>query len=297
MNASRRLRLAAALVSLVLAVAGCGAHRAETARQAAAVVATETQTPIATPEASAAPPRVPSTRRRHHRVVLTACDANIEVKAATTSCPFAENVFYAYWQAQQAGDAASVEAYSPVTRRTYALTCVERALISCRAGDGGYVRFPSTAVQAYDAEQAASYACSHDLGRSESDACTEVEQAGGRSRASTGNENCDPNYVGACLDPDSPDYDCEGGEGNGPDYTGRVEVVGDDPYGLDRDGDGIGCELSSGSGGEPSADDTSSAPTTEDFGSGSGSVGRCADGTLSDSIGRPGACSHHGGVG
>lgn len=39
------------------------------------------------------------------------------------------------------------------------------------------------------------------------------------------------------------------------------------------------------------------APTTEDFGSGSGTVGLCADGTLSDSIGRPGACSHHGGVG
>jgi hypothetical protein len=38
------------------------------------------------------------------------------------------------------------------------------------------------------------------------------------------------------------------------------------------------------------------SPTTEDFGSGSGSVGQCADGTYSDSIGRPGACSHHGGV-
>jgi hypothetical protein len=38
-------------------------------------------------------------------------------------------------------------------------------------------------------------------------------------------------------------------------------------------------------------------PTTRDFGSGSGSIGTCADGTLSDSIGRPGACSHHGGVG
>ncbi len=38
-------------------------------------------------------------------------------------------------------------------------------------------------------------------------------------------------------------------------------------------------------------------PTTRDFGSGRGSVGRCSDGTLSDSIGRPGACSHHGGVG
>lgn len=39
------------------------------------------------------------------------------------------------------------------------------------------------------------------------------------------------------------------------------------------------------------------APTTEDFGSGSGSIGQCADGTYSDSIGRPGACSWHGGVG
>jgi vacuolar-type H+-ATPase subunit I/STV1 len=37
-------------------------------------------------------------------------------------------------------------------------------------------------------------------------------------------------------------------------------------------------------------------PTTEDFGTGKGSVGLCNDGTLSDSIGRPGACSHHGGV-
>lgn len=37
-------------------------------------------------------------------------------------------------------------------------------------------------------------------------------------------------------------------------------------------------------------------PTTQDFGQGKGRVGLCSDGTLSDSIGRPGACSHHGGV-
>jgi hypothetical protein len=55
---------------------------------------------------------------------------------------------------------------------------------------------------------------------------------------------CDPNYSGACLDPNSPDYDCAGGSGNGPDYTGRVEVVGDDHFDLDRDGDGVGCEAS-----------------------------------------------------
>lgn len=47
---------------------------------------------------------------------------------------------------------------------------------------------------------------------------------------------------------------------------------------------------------EPQLPDVS-PPTTEDFGQGSGSVGVCADGTLSDSIGRPGACSHHGGIG
>jgi hypothetical protein len=53
---------------------------------------------------------------------------------------------------------------------------------------------------------------------------------------------CDPNYEGGCLDPTSADYDCEGGSGNGPDYTGTVRVVGDDPFELDADGDGTGCD-------------------------------------------------------
>jgi membrane-bound lytic murein transglycosylase len=55
-------------------------------------------------------------------------------------------------------------------------------------------------------------------------------------------EECDPNYTGACLLPNVSDYDCEGGDGNGPYYTGEVTVVGVDHYGLDADGDGIGCE-------------------------------------------------------
>ena len=49
-------------------------------------------------------------------------------------------------------------------------------------------------------------------------------------------------YEGACLDPSAADYDCEGGSGDGPDYTGTVTVVGDDHFGLDRDGDGVGCQ-------------------------------------------------------
>ena len=63
-----------------------------------------------------------------------------------------------------------------------------------------------------------------------------------RPAGASGGGNCDPNYEGACLKPDSPDYDCEGGSGNGPDYTGPVRVVGDDHYDLDRDGDGIACD-------------------------------------------------------
>jgi hypothetical protein len=56
-------------------------------------------------------------------------------------------------------------------------------------------------------------------------------------------EKCHPNYSGACLKPDSPDYDCAGGSGNGPDYVdGPVYVQGDDTYDLDRDGNGVGCE-------------------------------------------------------
>jgi hypothetical protein len=37
-------------------------------------------------------------------------------------------------------------------------------------------------------------------------------------------------------------YDCAGGSGDGPKYTGRVDVLGNDHYGLDSDGDGVGCE-------------------------------------------------------
>jgi endonuclease YncB( thermonuclease family) len=54
--------------------------------------------------------------------------------------------------------------------------------------------------------------------------------------------NCHPSYKGACLDPSASDYDCEGGSGNGPKYTGLVQVVGYDEYGLDADSDGYGCE-------------------------------------------------------
>lgn len=54
--------------------------------------------------------------------------------------------------------------------------------------------------------------------------------------------SCDANYAGPCV-PIASDVDCGGGSGNGPAYvSGPVSVVGDDIYGLDRDGNGVACE-------------------------------------------------------
>jgi len=55
------------------------------------------------------------------------------------------------------------------------------------------------------------------------------------------NTNCHPSYSG-CLKPYASDYDCEGGSGDGPYYTGEVKVLKKDVFKLDHDGDGWGCD-------------------------------------------------------
>lgn len=50
-----------------------------------------------------------------------------------------------------------------------------------------------------------------------------------------GSSGCDPNYAGACVPIVSYDLNCS-------DIATKVQVVGDDPNGFDRDGDGFGCE-------------------------------------------------------
>lgn len=70
---------------------------------------------------------------------------------------------------------------------------------------------------------------------------TPVEARRPMHAASADGQSCTPGYD-PCIAP-GPDVDCAGGRGNGPRYIeGPVRVWGDDPYDLDRDGDGVGCE-------------------------------------------------------
>ena len=71
-------------------------------------------------------------------------------------------------------------------------------------------------------------------------ACVAVAHASPASSAAK--RKCHPSYKLKCLDPRASDYDCIGGSGNGPRYTGLVKVVGPDVFRLDADHDGWGCE-------------------------------------------------------
>ncbi len=68
--------------------------------------------------------------------------------------------------------------------------------------------------------------------------------SGGSGGGSTGG-SCTPGYSPCLVYHGGADYDCSGGSGNGPYYTApgvTYTVSGSDPYGLDANGNGLGCE-------------------------------------------------------
>jgi hypothetical protein len=237
----------AALV--VLASLAMGAVPDGSQQELTGAPVTGTPAPVATPEppppvepTPQPEPPAPPVPTPKPKPVLTKCDANIRIKDATTSCGFAQNVFYGYWlngfQPGVFADEPGIPAYSPAAGTTFSVNCTGVERIVCRAGDGGFVTFPMAAVIAYTPADAMDHAATHEIGDVPlPDASPTTEPAPDES-----SDECHPDY-GGCLDADSSDYDCEGGSGDGPDYTGRVEVLGGDPYDLDRDGDGVACDV------------------------------------------------------
>ena len=127
------------------------------------------------------------------------------------------------------------EASRPIAEQDSARRALKQATNQVRQAESKLAR--ATANARYFTRRLAATAA-----REEREAAKAVELAEREAEeAEPAPEECDPNYSG-CLDPNSPDYDCEGGSGDGPDYTGTVTVLGVDHYGLDADGDGIGCD-------------------------------------------------------
>jgi len=106
---------------------------------------------------------------------------------------------------------------------------------------GGYAKIYVYANRAF--KRLSAYRNAEATGRAKGLWRCGTRAATGSAAASAGaSKRCHPSYAGACLDPSASDYDCAGSSGNGPRYTGPVRVVGPDVFGLDRDGDGYGCE-------------------------------------------------------
>ena len=72
-----------------------------------------------------------------------------------------------------------------------------------------------------------------------------TSSSGSSSSSGGSTSDCTPGYSPCLIYHDGADYDCYGGSGNGPYYTapGTVyTVTGSDPYGLDANHNGLGCE-------------------------------------------------------
>jgi hypothetical protein len=246
--------------------------------RAAAVVASAT--PALTPTAS---PRQASRTARKRITVSDAatptpstdasvsCDANIRVKASTTTCPFAQNVFYEYYrQTNGYPRAVTVRAWSHAARRSFDVSCSGTESIVCSAGDGARIRFPAGAVLDYDDEQAERFAATHETGAAIASEQPDDERnipnyengTGYRVQCADGMYSHSGGRQGACSG--------HGGVGDAPSETDRSETP------------------------EP---DYSSGNEIPNYDNGTGNRVQCADGMYSQSGGRPGACSGHGGVG
>ncbi len=98
---------------------------------------------------------------------LRPCDENVSANS-DTSCDFASNTFYEYWQAT-GGDLSpgqrSVEVWSPTTQQSYTQICTNDGKeVDCTHNNGDEVRFSAASIMAYTGAEAHTYAASGKLG-------------------------------------------------------------------------------------------------------------------------------------
>lgn len=216
---------AVSLVAAAVGMSGCGG--ASTVTQTVTVAKTETDAGRTTPTRAARTPKLAKYVR---------CDANVRAKEGTTSCPFAENVFFTFFVRH---GARTISAYSPVRHKQFRLRCVTtRGHVRCATFVGGVVKFPVSAIARYSRQQASAFAARHNVGPQAPDVRAAADPTPTPAPApppTTPSTECDPNYSG-CVPAGVGDVDC------GDLSQTNIQVLGSDPDRLDADGDGVACE-------------------------------------------------------
>lgn len=202
-----------ALVAVGALAAGCGTGSGTTADQPAAITSVQVTTapattpqPTPTPTPASAPTSAPTARKTTQPAPTTTTKEVVEFR----TIPFKKKTVTdgSLAKGEKTIRTAGVNGTRRLTYRVTATNGVQTAKHLLRQEVAKQPRTQITAVGTKVAEPASS--------------------------------GCDPNYSG-CV-PIASDVDCSGGSGNGPEYVaGPVRVIGNDIYGLDGNGDGIGC--------------------------------------------------------
>lgn len=112
--------------------------------------------PADEPDASTAPAQDRDARN-------TKTCGNLRVATGSTTCGFAQNVFWEYWTASSGGlsHTDDIRAYSSALGKWLTLTCFDGDPVVCRNDAGAEVQIPREAVVGYTKEAADAYAADH----------------------------------------------------------------------------------------------------------------------------------------
>ena len=172
--------------------------------------------------------------------VVTATPASPPTSAAISTTPPAPSENASALAAETlAAESRAAASSSSAAKTAAAKAAASKAAASKAAAAKAAVAKAAAEKAAADKASAAAAAASAKASAAQAAAqATAAQQAQAPSQAAPA---CTPGYS-PCIPP-GPDVDCAGGSGNGPRYVqGPVTVTGSDPYGLDSDHDGIGCE-------------------------------------------------------
>jgi hypothetical protein len=173
-------------------------------------------------------------------VVAVACGSHSAMTAAPASPPTSAAMSTTAPVPSENASALAAESLAAESRAAASSSSAKAAAARAAAAKAAAAKaaVAKAAAEKAAADKASAAAASAKASAAQAAQASAARQAQASSQAAP---VCTPGYS-PCIPP-GPDVDCAGGSGNGPRYVqGPVTVTGSDPYGLDSDHDGIGCE-------------------------------------------------------